>query len=208
MTTTTKMNRQPTKLDFASPQQFKFQITKLPKVEYFCTSVNVPGISLGSLEQETPLTDIPLPGSVLSYGDLVMTFIVDENLENYREIHGWMTGLGFPKDRSQFRALLASGTDRFPTSSGVNQETDAGKVKHGAGNVGAIYSDATLNILTSKNRSNIEVRFSDVFPVRLTGLDYDQQATDVSYLTASVTFNYKIFEFALKSASRATETSS
>ena len=62
MTTTTKMDRQPTKLDFASPQQFKFQITKLPKVEYFCTSVNVPGISLGSLEQETPLTDIPLPG--------------------------------------------------------------------------------------------------------------------------------------------------
>ena len=208
MTTTSAIQRQPTKFDYASPTQFKFSILKLPKVEYFCTAVNIPGVELGTAEQATPLKVIPTPGTVLTYGDLEMSFLVDENLENYREIHGWLTGLGFPKDRSQFRALLASGADRFPTSSGTNQETDAGKVKHGAGNVGAIYSDATLNILTSKNRSNIEVRFSDVFPVRLTGLDYDQQATDVSYLTASVTFNYKIFEFALKSASRATETSS
>ena len=41
---TTLKNRQPTKLDYASPTQFKFGIAKLPKVEYFCTSVNIPGI--------------------------------------------------------------------------------------------------------------------------------------------------------------------
>ena len=62
MTETNTLSRQPTKLDYASPNQFKFNITKLPKVEYFCTSVNVPGITLGTIRQETPLKDIPLPG--------------------------------------------------------------------------------------------------------------------------------------------------
>ena len=36
---------------------------------------------------------------------LEITFLIDENLENYREIHGWLTGIGFPKDHSQFRSL-------------------------------------------------------------------------------------------------------
>jgi hypothetical protein len=94
---------------------------------------------------------------------------------------------------------LRSGTDRFPTSTGANQETDAGKVKYKATDTGAIYSDATLNILTSKNTPNIEVRFSDVFPTELTGLQYNTAATDVQYLTATVTMQYKIYEFATRS---------
>ena len=65
MTTINTLSRQPTKLDYASPTQFKFQIAKLPKVEYFCTAVNVPGIELGGIiSQVTPLKDIPLPVSI------------------------------------------------------------------------------------------------------------------------------------------------
>ena len=37
MTTTNTYNRQPTKLDYASSTQFKFNVIKLPKVTYFCT---------------------------------------------------------------------------------------------------------------------------------------------------------------------------
>jgi len=51
MTVTNSYTRQPTKLDYASPTQFKFQVIKLPKVEYFCTSANLPGINLGTAEQ-------------------------------------------------------------------------------------------------------------------------------------------------------------
>ena len=52
MTTINSNTRQPTKLDYASPTQFKFTIIKLPKVEYFCTSVNIPGIELSSGGQQ------------------------------------------------------------------------------------------------------------------------------------------------------------
>ena len=41
MTTTNSYNRQPTKLDYASPTQFKFGIIKLPKVEYFLSLIHI-----------------------------------------------------------------------------------------------------------------------------------------------------------------------
>ena len=206
MTITKAIQRQPTKFDYASPTQFKFQLTKLPKVEYFTTACNIPGISLNATVQPTPLADIPLPGDTLTFGDLEITFLVDENLENYREIHGWMYGIGFPKSRTQFAALVEANKDRFPTEGRDSQATDAGKTKYGALPLGPIFSDATLNVLTSKNNANIEVRFSDVFPISLSGLNFDQQADDVTYLSATVSFKYKLYEFATKGASRTTTT--
>jgi hypothetical protein len=67
-----------------------------------------------------------------------------------------------------------------------------------------VFSDATLNVLSSKNRANIEVRFSDVFPVSLSGLSFNQQGMDVDYLSATVTFQYKIYEFAVKGGKTST----
>ena len=206
MTITNAYSRQPTKFDYASPTQFKFQLLKLPKVEYFCTAVNIPGVTLSNVDIATPLKSIPVPGTILDYGDLEMSFLVDENLENYREIHGWMYGIGFPFSRTQFGSLVDAGNDRFPTQGKDSLKTDPGKVKYGAKPLGPIFSDATLNVLTSKNNANIEVRFSDVFPITLSGLDFNQQADDVNYLSATVTFKYKIFQFATKGASRTTNT--
>ena len=208
MTTTNAYSRQPTKFDYASPTQFKFQILKLPKVEYFCTAVNIPGVTLSSVQQDTPLADIPLPGVKLSFAELEMSFLVDENLENYREIHGWLTGLGFPKPRTQLKTLVDAAKDRFPTGGKSDTVADAGKVVGAPMPLGPVFSDATLNVLTSKNTANIEVRFSDMFPVSLSALNFNQQANDVDYLSASVTMKYKIYEFATKGAGRTTETTS
>lgn len=193
MTSINSYKRQPTKLDYASPTQFKFNILKLPTVEYFCTAVNIPGITLSVIQQQNPLKDIPVPGEKLTYADLTMTFMVDENLTNYQEIHGWLTGLGFPRDHSQFSNLIKSGSDRFPS---------------GSSNTGSTLSDATLLILTNKNNPITEVRFSDLFPVALSGLSYSQQVTDVQYLTADVTFKYKIYEFANVGSSTTNEINS
>jgi len=38
MTDTNIIDRQPTKFDYASPIQFRFKMTKLPQVEFFCTN--------------------------------------------------------------------------------------------------------------------------------------------------------------------------
>ena len=208
MTTTNANSRQPTKLDYASPTQFRFSIIKLPKVEYFATAANIPGIQLGQANQPTPLKDVPIPGDKLEYDNLNITFLVDENLENYREIHGWLTGLGFPKDNEQFRNLQNEGSDRFPTTKNVGLNKELGSIKKAVQDDGGLYSDATLFVLTSKNNANLEVRFRDLYPVSLSGLDYNQQETDIQYLTANVTFAYKIYEFATVGASGVVETTS
>ena len=196
MTVTNSYTRQPTQLDYASPTQFKFNIVKLPKVEYFVTSVNVPGIAMGTTTQATMLRDLPGPGDKLSYESLTLSFLVDEHLENYREIHGWLTGLGFPKSHAQFETFINAGSDRFPTSNATANSREAGKVDDVGFDVGAQYSDATLSILSSKNNPILEVRFRDLYPTSLSGLSYDQQAGDTSYLTGSVVFSYLIYEFA------------
>ena len=142
----------------------------------------------------------------LDYDNLTIQFLVDENLENYREIHGWLTGLGFPKDTEQFRNLQNAGSDRFPTTKNVGVNNELGRVRKAVQDDGGLYSDATLFVLSSKNNANLEVRFRDIYPVSLSGLDYNQQETDIQYLTASVTFAYKIYEFAGVGSGVTTET--
>jgi hypothetical protein len=71
-----------------------------------------------------------------------------------------------------------------------------------------MFSDATLTILSSKNRPVKEVRFSDVIPTALSGLSYSQQADDIDYLQATVSFDYKIYEFASVGASSTTTVTS
>lgn len=195
MTSTNAITRQPTQLDYASPTQFKFNIIKLPKVEYFCTEVNIPSLQMTNATQVTPLRDIPLPGTKLDFGDLVLTFMIDEKLENYEEIFGWLRGLGFPEDHSDYANLLSSGRDRFPTQGKDRVNLNAGR-EGTAAPQGGILSDATLTILSAKNNPIKEVRFKDIFPVSLTGVSYSQQASDVQYLTSSVSFKYTTYSFA------------
>ena len=207
MTTTNSFSRQPTSLDYASPTQFKFQITKLPKVEYFCTSVNLPAVAISEVRQPTPFVDVPLPGTTLTYSPLNMNFLVDENLENFQEIHGWLRGLGFPESYTEYADGLAAGADRAPTSGGA-VSSEPGKVKYGAPSQTAYFSDATLVVLTSKNNPIKEIRFRDIYPTSIGELQYTQQATDVEYLTSTVSFNYMRYDFASVGASSTTVTTS
>ena len=61
-------------------------------------------------------------------------------------------------------------------------------------NQSAMYGDASLIVMSSKNNPVVEVRFSDLFPVALGQLQFDQQLSDTTYLTATATFNYKLYE--------------
>ena len=190
-TPTSPIGRQPTKLDYSSPTQFRFLINQLPKVEYFTTEANVPGISTGDGVFNTPFKDINLLPDKLAYEDLTISFIVDENLENYIEIHNWLTSIGFPSDRKQFAEFRSTTSNMSTTTRGESK--DIGDVRASTPEL-AMTSDATMTILTNKNNPVVECRFRDVFPTSLSGLSYSQNQTDVEYLTASVDFKYTIYE--------------
>ena len=184
-------SRQPTKLDYARPTQFKFSINQLPKVEFFTVSANIPDISLSDVVIPTPFKPIPVLGQNLTYGNLNITFIVDEFLENYRELHEWLTGIGFPKDRKQFKDFR-SNTSNTGSASAIPVQ-DVGKVGKTVSD-SAMFSDATLTILSNKNNPIVEVRFANMYPVSLGALEFTQQAGDVEYLTVQADFTYQIYE--------------
>ena len=192
MTTTNVINRAPDKQDYASPVQFRFKCTKLPLVEFFVQSVNLPGINLGSAQQTNPLYDIPLPGDKITYASLDLSFVVDENLNNYKEIHDWILGLGFPSNHTQFQDLQTAGSDRFPGSTRSTAATGTNVPQ--PLNEGGIYSDATLTVLNSKNIAKTEIRFENLYPTSLGSLNYDVRAADVDYINASVSFNYMNYD--------------
>ena len=77
MTTSNVIDRTPSKLDYASPIQFRFKMTKLPNVEFFVQSANIPGITLGEVTIPTPLKDISMPGDKITYASLDVSFLVD-----------------------------------------------------------------------------------------------------------------------------------
>ena len=192
-TSTSPLSRQPTQLDYVSPTQFKFNIHQLPKVEFFTTAANVPAINLGEAIFPTPYKEIPVMGDTLTYDNLSITFIVDENLENYIELHNWLKGIGFPENRQQF-STYRDVTSNTPNTVNVStQQNDIG-VTGKANRDRTMYSDAYLMLLSNKNNPIVEVDFKNVFPTSLGGLDFNQNATDVEYLTCTATFKYQIYE--------------
>ena len=181
--------RQPDKLDYASPTQFKFGIHQLPKVEFFTLSANVPGISASVVTRATPFKDIPIVGDKLTYDNLSITFQVDEYLENYVSLHNWMKGIGFPTERQEFRTFRDV-TSNTPAS-GKTQPVDlVGKAIPDK----ALYSDAYLMVLSNKNNPIVEVNFQNVFPVSLGALEFTQSVTDVEFMTVTAEFAYQIYE--------------
>ena len=183
------LDRQPTKLDYASPTQFKFGIHQLPKVEYFVTQAELPDITLETTVQNTPFKDIPIPGEKLTYSNLTVTFLVDEYLENYISLHDWITGLGFPQNRTQFTTFRDI-TSNTPPDGENEASVD---IVGSAISDKSMYSDGYLMILSNKNNPIVQIDFQDMFPISLGALSYDQGATDVEYLSVSTTFAYNIY---------------
>ena len=181
--------RQPSKLDYASPIQFRFKMNKIPKVEFFVQTCNLPGLTMNNTEIPNPFKNIPVMGEKIEYEDLNLTFLVDEYLENYLQLHQWLTAIGFPEKREQFRTHRDV-TSNTPASGG----TPSVDTINSAVADKAMYSDAYLMILSNKNNPIVEIDFKNVFPTSIGGLSFDGGATDVEYLTCDVTFKYQIYE--------------
>jgi len=170
----------PSNINPLSPTGFRLSISKLPDLVYFCQEANLPEIELPSMEMPTSFSTIGVPGDMLHYGDLVVQFLVDENLANYKGIYDWVIGLGFPENYLQYQALVA----KDPTTGG----------QRFGGMIGD-YSDGVLEILGSQNTATQTIVFRDLHPVSLSSLPFTANATDVNYLIGTATFRYTYYDF-------------
>ena len=163
--------------NFLSPVGFKFSLKRAPGVAFFCNQANIPSLDLGIAEQPTWLKNIDVPGDKIQFGDLTLRFLVDEDLVNYMELQRWIRGLGYPEDMDEFRKI--EGEAVMPGNFG-----NAGD---------QIYSDGTLQILSSNLVPAFQVVFTDLFPYTLSTVTFDATDTDIEYFTADVSFKYTIY---------------
>ena len=163
---------QPSNKNFLSPTGFKFEIPNLPTFNYFVQSVKFPPFNLNQTNViQTPFNRLITGGDHVTFGDLLVEFKIDEDLDSYFEVFDWMVGIGFPNNYGQYDAIAANG----PTS---------GK---------GIMRDATLTILNSSMNPNLLINFVDVMPASLSMLDFDSKNTDIDYITATAVFKYREF---------------
>ena len=156
---------------FLSGVGFQLSLKKLPGVSYYCQSATVPSLNLSVAEQATRWRRLPEPGDEINYDDLSIRFLVDEDMTNYISIHNWMRYLGYPE----------SDKDWTTFKDGESYEEKQ-------------YSDGSLFILDSNFVKRFEVRFQDLFPVSLGGLQLDASYTDTEYFTIDATFKYSIYD--------------
>lgn len=167
----------PSNINPLSPNGFLFSIQKLPQINFFCQQVNLPGITLGAPEFGNPFNVSPIPGETLTYDQLTVQFLVDEQMENYISIYNWIVALGFPNTYEQYTTFF--------------NEDQRSNISELAKN----YSDGTLQILGASNTAIRTVQFADMFPIAIDSLVFQSTNQDVNYLVGNATFRYGYYKF-------------
>jgi hypothetical protein len=172
--TMSALDNTPVNKNFLSPLNFKFAIKRSPHLNFFVQKVNLPSIRLPDFETPNPFIPIPQFGTRLQYQDLSVTFKIDEDFQNYLEIHNWIRALGKPDNYDEYAEIA-----KIPEYTGEG-----------------IHSDLSLVVLNSAKAPNYEFTFRNAFPIYLSDLVFDSTYSDVDFITGTVTFRYIIFDIA------------
>jgi len=151
--------------NFMSPLEFVVTVSRLPNVQFFTQNVVIPSLNLQLVDQPTPFKLIPVPGDRVSYGDLPLSFIIDESMNNYIEVFNWIKALGFPENFTQYDTLKDSND--------------------------GLLTDISIIIMNSHKNPNIQMDFVDCFPSNLSDVQLDTTQTDVVYPQATVNFIFR-----------------
>ena len=158
--------RQPQNTNAALRTKFKFELRRIPHISYLCQSVNIPGLQISAIDQPTMFNNIKHPGGKVITDYFVVTFAIDENWKNWKEIHDWIQSCSTYSDFDQILSESESLT-----------------------------SEAILFILINENVPQIKVTFDGMFPIKLSTVKLDTRTQVAEPLYAEVTFAYTTFKF-------------
>ena len=89
------VGRQLENRNYLSPIGFQLQLDIFPGVAFMCQTANLPGLEMPTTNVPTRFREYPVvPGGGVNYDDLVVTFMIDEDLINYKSIHNWIRDNG------------------------------------------------------------------------------------------------------------------
>lgn len=129
---------------------------------------------MSQIPRPTPFIDYPIAGEKLTYDPLSITFLVDEDLQSWQEIHNWIRGLTFPKDFAEYRKLRTQA---------INPSAEQPQ-----------YSDASIVVLNSNQVGNFRFEFTGCFPTSLGALQLSTTTGPEMTLTADASFAFTLFD--------------
>lgn len=169
------LTRNPENVTQLQSSKFQMIFPRISTVTYFCQVVNIPGLDTTPAIHPTPLSDFPVPGDKLRYGEFTMEFILDEELWSWQVIHDWIRGYTFPCSFDEYRTL---NRESLLTLHSERPQ----------------YSDANLTILSALNNPKLKVKFHNMFPTSLSPIPFDTKRSADDVLTAKATFRYHLFD--------------
>ena len=158
---------QPVNTNLLQSTKFMLNFVRVPDTNFFCQSVSMPGVNMSEAIQTNPFADIYRPGDKLQYEPLTVTFLIDEYLNSWKNIHDWMRGLTKPTKFAEYT-----------------------KLKKEIG----IYSDANLTILNGLNNPVVRIAFFDCFPTSLSPIQFSATDDGGQTITADATFRFTYFD--------------
>jgi hypothetical protein len=169
--------RQPQNTNYLQPTKFLLTFDRLGDVQYFCQSVNIPGVNLGQAPFSTPMLDVFVPDTKMIYNPFSIHFTVDESLNSWQQLHLW------------FRSIAA------PTGFDERNRLTALQNQYNGNNTKKNYSDATLTILSALNNPILRVKFYNVFPITLSDIIFDTTQSADDIITSDAVFVFDYFDF-------------
>ena len=153
------------------------QFDRIGDTQYFCQSLNLPGVNLGQAPISTPMLDIFAPGNKITYNPFNIHFNVDAGLNTWYQLHAWFRSIASPQSFDERRRLTA-----------LQNQNKAVKSLES-------YSDATLTVLSSLNNPILRVKFYNLFPISLSDINFDSAQSADDIITADATFIFDYFDF-------------
>lgn len=176
----TILTRNPINTSLLQSTKFRLTFERLPTMTFFCQTANFPGLSLTEIPRSTPFVDLYVPGEKLIYDTLNITFLVDEDMRSWIEVHNWMRALTFPTEFEEYVNL-----NKQSVGSNIRAQFQDKPQ----------YSDAALTFYTNQNNANIRIKFIDVFPTSLSTIIVSTGDTAENIITADATFRFSYYNF-------------
>ena len=165
---------------------FRLLIDKVPTVEYFVRTANVPVMSFSETTVATGIgLDAYFPGDKVEFEKLSVSFVVDEDLQNFKEIYDWMDAIVPIQDPKKYKTLMGT------TATATNQLSSQGDTL-------SKYSMITLVLNTNKNIPNRFFKFYDAFPTNLSGLELASGESGEAVI-CTVDFRFSYYEIGTSS---------
>lgn len=156
-----------TNLNTLTPNKYRLVFDRIPHCNLFAQKATLPGLSISAIPFNTRFNPVPVPGNKVTYESFSVSFIVDEDLTNWRELFNWIKRCSV-----------------YDAASDLANHADE-----------TVYSDATLMFLTNNSTSNKQVRFQSCFPTNLTSIDVDTTSSESTMVaTATFVFVTMVFE--------------